>query len=221
MKLRDLHPEILPVATRRALEFFVASSVLHSSPWYLAGGTALGLQVGHRQSVDLDFFSPRRRFNSQQLSQKLEAQGSWRTTLERSGTLYGEILNAKVSFIAYPFFRPARPMLRCGAVSILSLEDIAVMKIIALSQRGRKRDFVDMYWYCLNKEPLSQIVPRVLTQYPGQKHSVPHILKSLTYFADAESDPMPKLFFAADWPTVKAYWQREVPKLAREIFGIP
>lgn len=94
------------------------------------------------------------------------------------------------------------------------------MKIVAISQRGRKRDFVDLYWYCLNREPLADIIRRAARQYPGQEHNLPHIIKSLVYFADAERDPMPRLFFKADWRTIKTYFQREAPKVAREFLGL-
>lgn len=220
MKIEDLHLEVLPKNTRRALEYFVTSPLLRSRPWYLAGGTALGLQVGHRQSVDLDFFSPEPQFDTAEWAKELIAASDWQTTLERKGTLYGQLFHAKVSFIAYPFFVPSKNQLHCGAVRMLIPADIAVMKIIALSQRGRKRDFVDVYWYCRNREPLTQIIPRVLQQYPRQKHNMPHILKSLTYFADAEDDPMPNLLFPADWPEVKQYFQHEVPRLAKQLLGL-
>lgn len=215
--LKDLRLDVLPRATQRAFALFVESDILRGSPWYLAGGTALGLQVGHRRSVDLDFFCPERDFDTARLSQDLGELGDWETTLERKGTLYGNLMKTQISFIAYPFFVPAGPKLLCGSVRLLMPEDIAVMKIIALSQRGRKRDFVDVYWYCRNRESLNDIVPRVLKQYPGQTHNMPHILKSLTFFDDAEKDPMPELFFSADWKTVRKYFQEEVPKLAKKI----
>lgn len=215
--LEDLHLDVLPRATQLAFKFFVESDVLRESPWYLAGGTALGLQVGHRRSVDLDFFCPERDFDTTRLSQELGELGDWETILERKGTLYGNLMKTQISFIAYPFFVPSNQKLLCGEVRLLLPEDIAVMKIIALSQRGRKRDFVDVYWYCRNRESLSAILPRVLNQYPGQAHNIPHIFKSLTFFDDAEQDPMPEIFFSADWKTIKKYFQNEVPKLAREI----
>lgn len=99
-------------------------------------------------------------------------------------------------------------------------QDIATMKIIAISQRGRKRDFVDLYWYCTHREPLEAVVQRALEQFPGQEHNLPHILKSLVYFDDADGDTMPELFFKANWKTVKTYFQREVPRITHELLGL-
>lgn len=150
----------------------------------------------------------------------LLTSGDWKTTYREQGTLYGTFKKAKMSFIAYPFFRPSTPPQMCGKVHILRPADIAVMKIIAISQRGRRRDFVDLYWYCTNRESLSAVVRRVPHHYPEQQHNITHFLKSLTYFDDAEADPMPTLFFEADWKTIKSYFKHEVPPLAKDILEL-
>ena len=104
----------------------------------------------------------------------------------REGTVYGRLLGAKISFIAYPFFRAKEPYAWYGNVRVLTPPDIAVMKIIAISQRGKKRDFIDLYWYVNNREPLIQILRRLPEQYPTVIHDYHHIIKSLMYFADAD-----------------------------------
>lgn len=65
--------------------------------------------------------------------------------MNRKNTVYGELFSAKISFIAYPFFVPKQKVAEYGSVRILSPLDISVMKIVAISQRGRKRDFFDLY----------------------------------------------------------------------------
>lgn len=213
----ELFLDRLPGTTRRAFLYFVGHNLLPSS-WYLAGGTALSLQIGHRQSQDLDFFTTQTRFNEIALERRLFATGEWATTLKEEGTLYGTLMRTKMSFIAYPFFHPRASMLRYGYVQILNPQDIAAMKIIAISQRGRKRDFVDLYWYCNNYELLSSVLLRAVKQYPGQEHNMHHFLKSLIYFKDAESDPMPRLLFKTSWRIIKNYFQREAPRITRELF---
>src|SRR3989344_2373993 len=202
----ELHTEVLPLGTQRAWNYWQKKSPLDANQWYLAGGTALALQVGHRQSVDLDFFSTQTNFDETELERTLLSTEFWKTTLRRVGTLYGTFKGAKMSFIAYPFFRPSVPLQMCGKIHILRPADIAVMKIIAISQRGRRRDFVDLYWYCNNREPLGDILNRVPNHYPEQKHNLTHFLKSLTYFEDAEADPMPTLFFDVSWKKIKDYF---------------
>lgn len=219
VKPEELHLARLPVATRRAFLFCTSFSMFEQQSWYLAGGTALALQVGHRESVDLDFFTPLTDIDTEKIERALAATGTWTTSLRESNTLYGALQRAKLSCIAYPFFRPKK-FIRCGTVRILHAEDIAAMKIVALSQRGRKRDFVDLYWYVINREPLALVIMRAMRQYPGQEHNAPHIFKSLTYFADAEGDPMPPLFFRASWDEIKAYFRREVPKATKAFLGL-
>ena len=137
----------------------------------------------------------------------------WHTTLLQEATIYGELFGAKISFIAYPFFTPVQPLRRYGRVRVLAAADIAVMKIIALSQRGKKRDFIDLYQFSREVEPLDTILRRVPLQYPTVRHDYHHLLKSLTYFADAENDPEPKLFVPIKWQDVKRYFECEVKRL--------
>ena len=95
------------------------------------------------------------------------------------------------------------------------------MKVVAISQRGKKRDFVDMYWYCaVYGASLTGTIRRAVSEFPGKEHSIPHFLKSLVYFDDAEDDPMPELHFEADWETVKAYFRTEVPKIAVALLDV-
>jgi hypothetical protein len=102
----------------------------------------------------------------------------------------------------------------------LSARDIAVMKIIAISQRGRKRDFFDLYWCAKNIEPLEETIKRLKKQYPSVAHDYHHILKSLVYFADAEDDPDPEINFQADWDLVKRYFIKEMPRIMRNIMQL-
>lgn len=220
--INNLHLEALPSETQAAFRFAITLPFL-SEPWYLAGGTALTLQVGHRSSEDLDFFTPERDFDVGIMERDLMSAGDWETSRAQQGTIYGTLGGAKVSLIAYPHFRPApvHEQLQCGTIRILPPTDIASMKIIAISQRGRKRDFVDMYWWTrMHGTPLSVTIERALEQFPGRTHNLPHILKSLVYFEDAESDPMPQLNFKADWEDIRHYFEQTVPQVAKELLGI-
>lgn len=220
-KPEELFLDRLPTAARNAFLYCVSElDILLDSDWYLAGGTALTLQVGHRQSVDLDFFLPNIDFDGIAFERELLATRQWTTSFLEKGTIYGYLLRAKVSFIAYPFFKPSSHRIRCGNVSILTQNDIAAMKIIAISQRGRKRDFIDLYWYAKNKESILDVLMRAIHQYPGQEKNLNHILKSLVYFEDAEQDPMPEIFFEATWKNIKQYFRREIPRITKEFLGL-
>lgn len=217
--LEQLHLEALPSVTKKVFLRCVAMPFFSSGHWYLAGGTALALHAGHRQSVDLDFFTTEKFFDEKKIEQALSVAGKWKTSSMDYGTVYGEFGGAKMSLIAYPFFRPTLPLIKIGQVSIVTLPDIAVMKIVAISQRGKKRDFVDLYWLCLHTQSLRESIDRTLKQYTVQQNST-HLLKSLVFFDDAENDPMPELFFKADWRTIKSYFRKEVPKITKELLGL-
>jgi predicted nucleotidyltransferase component of viral defense system len=212
----QLHFDTLPKATVRAFEKCSQINFFSRGKWYLAGGTALALQVGHRRSVDLDFFTERKNFDEKKVEELLSGQGGWVTSSLSRGTLYGEFLGAKMSFIAYPFFTPAMSTRKHGAITIVTPLDIAVMKIIAISQRGRKRDFFDLYWICQHIQPLSKIIPLVHKQY-SVRQNLTHILKSMVYFEDAESDPEPEIYFDANWKKVKNFFRKEIPIIANKI----
>ena len=214
------HHNALPQKTAIALEYLAKKDWLNNSGWYLAGGTALALQVGYRRSVDLDFFTGASEIDNVELLKNLKTNGNWLTDVDKEGTIYGELLNAKVSFISYPFFKPALPFLRYGTVSVLYKGDIAVMKAAAISQRGSKRDFFDLYYCAHNIISLEKIVIRLKKQYPDVAHNYYHILKSLVYFVDAEDDPEPDLLINLDWSTIKKYFEKEIPALTKKLLKI-
>ncbi len=214
------HIDVLPRKTRIALDCLSNEKWLNRSPWYLAGGTALALQVGHRGSVDLDFFTPKNDFSNATLISHFSKNPDWKTIINKEGTVYGELLGAKISFIAYPFFVPKKPFLRYGAIHVLDSLDIAVMKVIAISQRGLKRDFIDLYWCAKNIEPLNNTISRLKIQYPSVAHDYHHILKSLVYFEDAESDPAPEIYFKASWKEVKKFFLKEIPRITKTLIKL-
>jgi predicted nucleotidyltransferase component of viral defense system len=186
----------------------------------LAGGTALALSTGLRKSVDLDFFTADSKFRLESVLSNFFENKDWKTIVEEPNTIFGELFKAKISFIAYPFFVPKQTMISYGSVKILQPLDIAVMKIIAISQRGRKRDFFDLYWCVKNIESLESLIKRLKVQYPSVAHDYHHILKSLVFFEDAESDPVPELNFKVSWKEVKNYFIKEIPPIMKKIMDL-
>ncbi|MBI3194522.1 MAG: nucleotidyl transferase AbiEii/AbiGii toxin family protein [Ignavibacteriae bacterium] len=213
------HAELLPDATAKCFRYLRTKEWLKHSRWYLAGGTALALQVGHRTSIDLDFFNPVKNFSSLRLNEHFPEK-HWEATTLEEGTVYGKLFNCKVSFIAYPYFVPRYPFLLYKGVRVLDARDIAIMKIVAISQRGKKRDFIDLYWCCTNLVSLETLIEQTPQQYPHGVSSVHHILKSLTYFEDAENDPMPKLNFKSNWNGINKFFQEEVRNISKRLFRL-
>ena len=216
----DSNLKFIPLETKKAFLFLATQSWLTDSTWYLAGGTALALQVGNRKSVDLDFFTTDRDFDGRKLLANFIGNQDWQTDVEEKNTIYGTFCGAKVSFIAYPFFIPKQDFIQYGRVKILQPIDIAVMKVVAVSQRGRKRDFFDLYWCSNNIEPLNNLVRRLKEQYPSVAHDYNHIFLSLVYFEDAESDPKPEIYFGVDWEDVKNFFETKIPQITKELIGL-
>ncbi|MFH1233589.1 MAG: nucleotidyl transferase AbiEii/AbiGii toxin family protein [Patescibacteria group bacterium] len=216
-KQLDSYLNILPLKTKKAFIFLSKQGWLNKLDWYLAGGTALALQVGCRKSVDLDFFKRKKNFDASEILDNFSENNEWKTTINKKNTIYGELFKAKVSFIAYPFFVPKQKFIKYGFIKILHPLDIAVMKIIAISQRGKKRDFFDLYWCVKNIEPLENLIKRLKIQYPSVAHNYHHILKSLVYFNDAESDPLPEISFKTNWKDVKNYFKKEILNITNKI----
>ncbi|TSC72188.1 MAG: hypothetical protein G01um101438_691 [Parcubacteria group bacterium Gr01-1014_38] len=216
-KLERYQLATIPLPTLRLLEQLAEASWIRT--WYLAGGTALALHYAHRSSEDLDFFTEQRSFRGQLLAERLPSVAPWQATLQRKGTLYGRLGGVKISFIAYPWFRPAH-VERAGYLRILGPDDIAVMKMIAVAQRGRRRDFVDLYTYCRRGHALGTLLERVRRQYPDRTPDIAHLLRSHVFFDDAEKDPPVRLVEPVAWRTITAFFEREVSALGKKYFGL-
>jgi hypothetical protein len=181
--------------------------------FYLGGGTALAIHLGHRRSVDFDWFTRERIADPLRLGQDLNDQSiAFVTRSVDRGTLHGTVSGVQVSFLEYRYalLQPlmAWPMFGC---TLASPEDLACMKLSALAQRGAKKDFVDIYalgtQYCSLSDMLG---------WYQQKYAVTdfiHVLYSLTYFDDADRERMPRMFWESRWRTIKrtiAQWVRNL-----------
>jgi predicted nucleotidyltransferase component of viral defense system len=177
----------------------------------LAGGTAVALYLGHRVSVDLDFFGPDP-FDSSQLATSLADLGQFSLDRLANDTLLGELLGVKISFFRYRYPLIGEPVMALG-VRIASLQDIAAMKLDAISRRGTRRDFVDLYFTARSGLPVADALQSYRQKFAGLNVNVIHVVKSLAYFADAEKDPMPVMLVEWSWDEIKRFFQREAKSL--------
>ena len=165
----------------------------------LVGGTALALQYGHRQSVDLDFFGKLPE-NKDELIDVVRRVGDV-TVLNRSKIILQMVINqVKVDFVdysRYPWID--EPILGEGFV-LASDKDIAAMKINAIMGRGTRKDFIDLY-VLLQHYSLAQIMDFYRQKYP--EFSEYRALLSMTYFDDAEMQDMPLVFIKTPWESMK------------------
>lgn len=89
---------------------------------------------------------------------------------------------------------------------LASLIDIAVMKWAAVSQRGARKDFIDLYYICRHGYDLKDLLALLPEKYPETNINYYHMIKSLSYFDDAERETMPEMMEKTGWPAVKEYF---------------
>ena len=190
---------------------------LKEQGFYLAGGTALALHIGHRQSVDLDFYRGES-FDPQLLLPQFEAVAREVVLVATAeGTLILSLSGVEVSVFHYPY-RLLSSVVQSEYCNLASILDIAAMKLIALAQRGIRRDFIDFY-FILQHVTLSEVFESAKSKYPSFD---PYVgLQGLTFFDDAERDSLAArgivLFRDVSWEDVKRSIIAEVRKYREAI----
>lgn len=159
--------------------------------FYLVGGTALALQLDHRSSIDIDLFSQNNFQNEKIINHIVANAFVFDVKFNFENTIIGFIEKVKVDFIrhGYPFVNP--PIIEEG-ITYLSKEDIAAMKLNAISNSGKRlKDFIDVY-FLLEHFSLGQMIEFYTIKYPNFNPLIP--LKAINYFGDIDPaiDP-PKL----------------------------
>ncbi|KKQ35405.1 MAG: hypothetical protein US51_C0006G0002 [Microgenomates group bacterium GW2011_GWA2_37_6] len=197
-----------------ALALLGKSDILKDA--YLAGGTACALQLGHRVSLDFDFFTEKE-FTTEIVLKQLESLQGFKLDETAKWTILGNLSKVKFSYFYYPYPLASKTV-PFSDIELASLEDIAAMKIDAICSRGTKRDFIDLYFIIKQKFPLVKILKFYDKKYKRLLNNIYHITKSLSYFADADSQVLPKMFTPVSWEDVKKFFQNQSLNLARKKF---
>jgi len=196
----NLHWEATPAGMQDVL--VSVSTALAATDFYLAGGTALALLEGHRISEDLDIFSPS--FNDPEAAQRTvaEVHPEAVTTLISPRTLYLQVEGTTVSFLGYSYPLVA-PLLQPddSLLPFASREDIAAMKLAAITSRGSRKDFIDLWLLITRHWPLADCLELFRQKFATR--DIGHVVRSLTYFDDADEEPPLRMLVDIDWDTVK------------------
>jgi predicted nucleotidyltransferase component of viral defense system len=193
-------PQTLPSHTSQLLNLFEEKKPDFLTQFYLSGGTALSLQLGHRESEDLDYFSERS-FQPQEIEQQLSPLGTLSQTELEKGTLNTFLNGVKLQFLDYPY-PLLEPFVMWQGIQISSVIDIACTKLQTIGMRGYKRDFIDIY-FLLKSYSLETLFTYTRKKYSNVNYSEAHLLKSLVYFTDAEDQPMPRMHIKVSWDQIK------------------
>lgn len=194
-------PRVLGSAQQRAL--LALGRPLARRGFYLGGGTAVALHLGHRRSYDLDWFTGGNMGDAATLLADLRRDGVRPSaTHVGPGTLHGSLYGTRVSLLEYRYPALKAPLdapgLRCR---VASLEDLACMKLSAVAQRGSRKDFVDVYAIALERIPLADMLSLYMRRYRVADFT--HVLYGLAYFDDADRERMPVMLWDVSWSQVK------------------
>ena len=193
------------VLSKKQVNLLKKLGFLKKYGFYLAGGTALALQINHRTSVDFDFYIFKK-FDNKKLLRDLESRFKDIKLIQiPEQTLIVKIRGTEVSFFHYPYPLIYSLIKEKGVPFIAAKEDIAAMKVMSIIQRGTKRDFVDVY-FLIKEFGLKKIFEIAEKKYPSFN---PYLaLQALIYFDDAEREKIKRkvtYIKSVDWPKIKKF----------------
>lgn len=194
---------ILPTAQRALWDHLIKHAFfLQEHGYYLAGGTALALHIGHRQSVDFDFFSQQPHLGeiTRAWLEKTTPPHIIRDTDE--DTIHIEIENVKISFLSNYQYPLISPMVESNGIQLASIMDIGLMKLLSITHRATVRDYIDLAAIIQDHIPLSDLVATSVKKY-GDGFNPMLSLRALVTFTDIEQE-MPVMLN----PTLIKSWQK-------------
>ena len=173
----------------------------------LVGGTSLALQLGHRKSIDIELFGVLKD-DEFAVSNALKTFKKVNLLQKSKNISIYSIDGIKVDIVnyGYPWLSDIR--LEDG-IRLAQMDDIAAIKLSAVTGRGTKKDFIDIY-YLLKQYSLKQLLDLYSKKYSDGSEFL--VLKSLSYFSDADEDPDPNMLHNVRWDQIKVYFR----KLLRE-----
>lgn len=196
-----MHPEALDPAQIDLAERL--GPLVEELGFYLADGTSAALQLGHRQSVDLDYFVDHAFGDGLALAARIkEVVPEFKIVETAPGTVHGEAQGVPISFIEfrYPLLGPTIRWPE-GHGAMANLDDFTAMKLSAIAQRGHRKDFYDVYALGISHKPLPGLIASYLERF-GILNPI-HVLIGLIYFADADRQVDPKILWSVSWQGVK------------------
>jgi Nucleotidyl transferase AbiEii toxin, Type IV TA system len=188
------------------------------SPFYLAGGTALTLQMGHRKSVDLDFFSQTDEVHERTRQRIIRAiaERDGQVIENVDGNLVLLVDDVRVGFFSYGY-KLLEPFEQLENVNVASMLDIGLMKLDAVIGRGSRKDFFDLY-VIAEQYPLEELLQAGARKYPTSRDFALMAVESFILFENAERDVQPELMIDVTWEEVREYFNKQARALADKWF---
>lgn len=193
-----LHTETVQPALLELLSKIMTDPLFNK--FRLVGGTSLALQIGHRQSIDIDLFGDQE-LEEYEISDFLSQLGKIQVLKKSKNILIYNVNGIKVDFVNYKYPWLTSVISENG-FRLASKEDIGAMKLNAIAGRGSKKDFIDLY-FLLHEFSLKELVAFYRNKYQDGSEFL--VLKSLSYFADADSELTPLMLKEVNWEKIKNY----------------
>lgn len=216
VELPNPHWEALTPETQQAFHKIAGLEFIDS--FYLAGGTGLALHLGHRFSVDLDFFSPHAdavRADQRAVLRETFEDATLSITFDKEATFVVSWRDVGLSFFRLHLYPLVQPTLLVGGVPVANLAEIGAMKMAAIIDRGTRKDLVDLY-FILKRVPIEQLFQVAAVKYARVRTFAISATRALAYFEDAEALPMPRMIDRTPWPVMKRFLERQALEVGRK-----
>jgi len=213
----NIHWEALTPETKEL--YHLISRLPFISEFYLGGGTGLALQIGHRFSVDLDFFSdsPGAVGEAQRktILNVLKEESSLKITWDKDGTFVATWKNVGISLFRLDQHPLVKTPNLIENVRVAAIEEIGAMKLAAILSRGTRKDYIDLY-FILQQKSLTQLFEVATIKYPYNAAFPTFAVRALSYFDDAEAELMPRMISQVKWEEVKSFLDRKAMDVGRK-----
>jgi hypothetical protein len=151
--------------------------------YYLVGGTAIALQLGHRESIDFDMFK-QGTVHKNKITAKLKTYGwDYHLIYTDADSFHIIVEDVKLTFFNYPFPVPVTKAF--GKIKMPHLLHLAAMKAYALGRRAKWKDYVDLYFILNQQITLNEIAEMATTLF-GSMFSTKLFKQQLCYFDDLD-----------------------------------
>ena len=215
--LSPVHWETVTPLMRRLM------TELGQQPWmdrfYLAGGTALALRIGHRRSIDLDFFSATDPIDAP--SRHAIVASLDRDHLAVIEDVDGNLLLRVDDALHVAFLSYGYPLLdepdTVADMHVASMRDVGLMKLDAVVSRGSRKDYYDLF--CIaQRHPLEHLLEQAETKYPYARDFPLMAVESLLQLENADRDRQPEMLVDIGWDEVRAFFASEARRLGATWF---
>lgn len=186
--------------------------------FYLAGGTGLALHLGHRLSVDLDFFSDKQDIvdlKTRAAIKNVFRDPTLELTHDKDATFVAKWRGVGISFFELRGQPLVQKTAKIGTVRVAPIPEIGVMKLAAVIGRGTRKDLVDLY-YILQRVSIEDLFKLAAKKYPQRPTFPLTSLRGLAYFVDAERLEMPRMIDKTPWSKMKMFLEQTALEAGRK-----